>query len=407
MPYYTYRVRDKAGRTLQGEVEASDDRDLRKKLDEKGYFIIDFAVKKSGLSFLSMSIPFLSGGVGLKDLALISWQLYTMLNASLTLVSSLKIISKQAKNPTLASVISRVCQRVEEGSSFSQALAEFPRVFPRLMVQMVNAGEVGGVLDEMLRRVAVYYESQAHIRSRIRSAMIYPTILLFVSLSVVVFLVVVVLPQFTQIFREIGASIPWCTQILLDISAFLKKYGVVAAMIPVGLWVLYRQLTATRQGRYQIDLWKLQIPVVGDLVKKALTARFTQTLSTLVSGGIPILTSLDVVTETVGNAAMARVFKESAVRVGEGKPLSQPLEESALFPDMVVNMIRVGEETGALDKMLEKISEFYNREVDNAIEEFTKLIEPILMVLMAGLIGFIAVSIFLPMADLMKNVQGV
>jgi type IV pilus assembly protein PilC len=406
MPVYIYKVRDKSGRIMQGQMDAANDRELRKKLDERGYFIIEYADKSAKKDILSIEILPSFNSVKMIDISVFSWQLFTMLDAGLPLVRSLKTIVNQTNNPRFKAVISDTCRRVEEGSSFSDALKQHPKVFSKLFVQMVNAGEVGGVLDEMLKRLAQYYERQAEIKSKMTSAMIYPTLLLTVSAVVIVFLITVVLPQFATIFRDIGARVPPPTQFLLSLSVIIKSYWQVVILILAGIFFFLRLYTLTEKGRYDLDLFIIQLPVIGGLVKKSITARFTQTLSTLVSGGIPILTALDVVTDTIGNMVVAKVLRHVAARVEEGKPIAQPLEESKLFPDMVVNMIKVGEDTGALEKMLDKISDFYDKEVNAAIEGFTKLIEPLMMVVMAVIIGFIAISIFLPLADLMTSLRG-
>jgi type IV pilus assembly protein PilC len=328
-----------------------------------------------------------------------------MLDAGLPLVNSLKVIVNQTRNEKLRNVITDVYHRVEEGTSFSESLKEHPEVFSRLYIQMVNAGEVGGVLDEMLRRLAVYYEGQAEIRARIKSALTYPILLLVISLSVVIFLVTYVLPKFIIVFEDIGATIPLPTQILLNLSTFIVNYWYGFLLIAVGCFIGYKIYTSKEIGRFKLDQFKLRLPIIGEFIKKTTISRFAQTLSILLSGGIPILTSLEVVIDTVGNTVVAKALQEVSARVGEGKSIAQPLGENEVFPEMVVNMIRVGEETGAIDKMLDKIADFYNRELDNTIRTFTTLIEPLLIVLMAVLIGFIAISIFLPITDLMQSLH--
>lgn len=406
MPVYTYKVRDKSGRILQGQMEAADDRDLRKRLDEQDFFIIEYEQHKSTKDFLSMNVFPASRQVRLIDISAFSWQLFTMLDAGLTLVYSLKTLINQTKNESFKKVLANVCQRVEEGAPFSEALKAHPQVFSVLFVQMVNAGEVGGVLDEMMRRLAVYYERQAELQSKMNSALIYPVLLFVLSIGVVIFLVTFVLPQFAKIFNDIGARIPPTTQMLLDLSVFLKSYWMVMVGLVAAALVLLRLYIATEQGKYQWDLIVINIPLVGTLVRKNITTQFTQTLAILVAGGIPILTALDVCTDTIHNKIVVKTLKKVAVSVGEGKTIAQPLEDSRIFPEMVVNMIKVGEESGSLEKMLEKVSEFYTREVTNAVESFTKMVEPVLMVLMAGIIGFVALSIFMPLADLIRNVRG-
>ncbi|MDP2653149.1 MAG: type II secretion system F family protein [Candidatus Omnitrophota bacterium] len=405
MPVFFYKVRDKAGRVLQGQLDAVDGKELRRKLVEREYFIIDYFERKEREKFRLSGLFSVSPRVRLIDIAVFSWQLYTLLDAGLPLVTSLKVLIVQAKNERFKYVLSTVCQRVEEGSTFSDALKEHPRIFSRLYVQMVNAGEVGGVLGEMINRLAIFYERQAEIRSKLFSAMIYPSMLLTVSLVVILFLVAVVLPQFAIIFRDIGVPIPGPTRFLLSLSSLITGYWFLAAGAVLGAAGVLRILVSSEKGKYHFHLFQLNVPVVGDLLKKDVSVRFTQTLATLAGSGIPILTALDVVTDTIGNKAVVKALKAVSVSVEQGKPMTQPMEESGLFPEMVVNMIRVGEETGSLEKMLNKIAEFYYKEVNAAIDAFTKLIEPILMVTMALIIGYIAIAIFLPMASLLQNIR--
>lgn len=405
MPIYLYKVRDNSGKVLQGQMEASDGKDLRRKLDEKGYFIVEYSEKKPKQGIFSTDIFPGLGKVNLNDISILSWQLYTMLDAGLTLLSSLKIITNQTKNKSLRSAIGDVWHRVEEGASFSESLREHPRIFSRLYVQMVNAGEIGGVLDEMLRRLAVFYEGQAEISSRVKSALTYPILLIVVSVGVAIFLVTYVLPKFVIVFEDMGVTVPLPTQILLQISVFITYYWYIILAVAAGTFMIFRFYVGTKGGYFKFDQLKLKLPVIGNLISKTTISRFAQTLSILISGGIPVLTCLDVVTETIGNTVVAKALKDVCSSVGEGKTIAQPLAESKLFPEMVVNMVRVGEETGALDKMLAKIADFYNKEVDNAIKTFTALIEPLLIVFMAVVIGFIAISIFLPMADIMEGLH--
>jgi len=363
MPIFKYKVKDKEGKVLEGKMEASDARTLRKKLDENGYFILEYSEKSSGKDLILNELFSVSKKTSLEDISIFSWQLYTMLNSGLTLTNTLSIIANQTKKQYLKDVFNTVGRRVQEGMSFSEALREHPKVFSRLYVQMVAAGEVGGVLDEMLRRMAVYYEEQAKIRSKVKLAMIYPMFLIIIAVSVVFFLVTFVLPRFKLIFDEMGLVIPWSTRFLLSLSAFLRGNWLMLIVAGLGLYLLAKVYTKTKSGKYRIDTIKLKAPIIGELITKTTAARFAQTLSILVSGGIPILTCLEVVTDVIDNSVVVKVMNKVSAMVGEGKSIAKPLEESKIFPEMVVSMIRVGEETGSLEEMLIKISEFYNREV--------------------------------------------
>ncbi len=402
MPTYTYTVRDTQGKLIRGEMDAASGKDLRQKLDEKNYFIIDYAEKvaKKGI----IDLPLLSGKrAKLTDISAFSWQLYTMLNAGLPLVNSLRTLSTQMEDAKWRSVVQTVLRRVEEGASFSEALREHPQFFSKLYIQMVAAGEVGGVLDEMIRRLAQYLEKQAEVQSNIRSALSYPIILLLACIGVAVFLVTFVLPRFMLVFEDLGTPVPGPTKFLLSVSTFIRTQWFLIIIVVFGIALLYKMTARTLMGRMMIDRYKLKIPVLGAVITKAIVSQFAHTLSILVSSGITILVALEVAMETIDNTVVIRMLKEVAGRVKEGRSIAQPLEDSKLFPQMVVNMINVGEETGALDKMLAKVADYYTREVDAIIRNFTKIIEPVLIVFMTVIVGFIAVSIFMPLTDIMQS----
>jgi len=402
MPRYSYKVRDVNGKVIRGHMLATDARELRKKLDERNYFLVEFSAPElsKGMSILEINV--FTPKVKNKELSVMCWQLYTMLDAGLTLPNALTIIEQQVQNITLKAAVNKIRRRLEEGSSFSEALREHPRIFSRFFVQMVSAGEVGGVLDDIIQKLAVYFENQDEIRNKVQSALTYPCLLLTASVAVAIFLITFILPKFTVVFEDIGADIPLITQVLLQIGEFLKANGLFAFALAAGSFVFYWVYSRTGAGRYQADQFMLTLPVLGDLQRKVAAAQFSQTLASLISGGIPILTALQVVSETIDNKVVVKAIKEVATRVGEGKSIANPLEEIGIFPDMVVSMIRAGEETGALDKMLTKIAFFYEREINQLTETFTKLLEPILIVFMTVMIGSIGVSIFLPMTDLME-----
>ncbi len=405
MPNFYYKVRDKAGKVIEGSLDAADGKDLRLKLDEKNYFLIEFAGKKLSHSSGSSRLV-ISPRLKFKELSVLCWQLYTMLNAGVTLIKSLAIIQEQSDNPLLKAAVRDVESRVKEGTSFSESLKAHRAIFPKLFIQMVYSGEVGGVLDEVLHRMAIFYENQEEISSRIRSAMAYPMILLTICLAVVIFLVTYVLPKFSEVFEEIGAHIPWTTQFMLDASLYLKYYWYLFVGVVIGGLLIVRMYVRTKIGRYNFDYLKLNLPGIGVLVKKTVAARFTRTLTTLISAGIPMLTALEVANDTIDNMVVNKALKDVASRVSEGKTIAEPLGQTKVFPDMVVSMIRVGESTGALEEVLGKVADFYDREVDQAIKSFTKFIEPVMIVVMSIIIGFITVSIFLPLTDIMKGMHG-
>ncbi|MBN1492858.1 MAG: type II secretion system F family protein [Candidatus Omnitrophica bacterium] len=402
MPTYTYTVRDSQGKMIRGAMDAADGRELRQKLDEKNYFIIDYAEKSSKKSLFDIPL-FGPKKAKLTEVSVFSWQLYTMLDAGLPLINALKTLETQMEDKKWKSIVQTMIRRIEEGASFSEALREHPHYFSRLYVQMAAAGEVGGVLDEMVRRLAEYLEKQAEVQSNIRSALSYPAILLTACIGVAFFLVTFVLPKFMLVFEDLGTPIPGPTQFLLNVSTFLREKWYLV-LIAVSAIVFFLKLVHnTKPGRIVYDRFILKIPVIGMVVTKSIVSQFAQTLSILVSSGITILVALEVAMDTIDNTLVVKVLKDVSVRVKEGRSISQPLDESKLFPQMVVNMINVGEETGELDKMLAKVASYYTREVDNMIKNFTKIIEPVLIIFMTIIVGFIAVSIFMPLTDIMQS----
>ncbi|MFC1808978.1 type II secretion system F family protein [Candidatus Omnitrophota bacterium] len=405
MPTYTYTARDTTGKLLQGQIDAADGKDLRQKLDEKNYFIIDYAEKKSVGKALGVRSLF-AKKAKLTEVSIFSWQLYTMLDAGLPLVNSLKILETQLEDKKWKDVIHTVRRRVEEGTSFSEALGEHPQFFSHLYIQMVAAGEVGGVLDEMIRRLAEYLEKQAEVQSNIKSALSYPIILFLACIGVAVFLVAFVLPKFMLVFEDLGTVIPAPTQFLLNLSTFIRGNwsGIIWGM--VGIFVGYSLFVRTTSGRKIVDRVVISLPIFGGVVRKSIVSQFAHTLSILVSSGITILVALEVAMETLDNTIVVQALKNVASSVKEGRSIADPLQEARLFPRMVVNMVKVGEETGELDKMLGKVAGYYTREVDNMIKNFTKIIEPVLIIFMTVIVGFIAVSIFMPLTDIMEGMGG-
>lgn len=403
MPSFRYKARDKEGKIIEGVLIASDARELRRKLDSKDYLVIDFSEIKENI-FLKLPLLF-RREVGPKDLSIFCWQVYTMLNAGLELAKGLALITSQTRKKNFRGVIDEVRRDVEEGNSFANSLNKHPQVFPALLIQMVNAGEVGGVLDQIFKRLATFYETQAEMRSRIKSALTYPVLLLVVSLGVSIFLISFVLPKFAVIFEGLGTTLPLPTAIMLGLGVWFKRYFLITLGVMAGLIVALSFYLKTETGRFQYDRLKLKLPVIGALITKVTISRFTKIMSMLVQGGIPILTTFDVLRGTMGNVCLARAIEWVSSNVEKGQPISLPLKSTGLFPEMVTNMIKVGEETGSLGDMLSKITDFYDREVDEAIKSFTKLIEPVLLIFMTLLVGFIAVSLFLPLTDITQQIH--
>ncbi|HQI82928.1 MAG TPA: type II secretion system F family protein, partial [Deltaproteobacteria bacterium] len=314
------------------------------------------------------------------------------------------ILSSQQPNPTFKKVIAQVKQDVESGSTFADALRKHPKVFDGLYVNLVAAGEIGGVLDTVLNRLAVYMEKNENLKNKIKSAMTYPIIVLCVAFGVVAVLMIFVIPTFKDMFEQFGSSLPGPTQLVVNLSNLFRQFwwgmvGIIIALIVALKWI-YRQ----KQGRYYFDKMFLRLPIFGDLLKKVAVAKFTRTLGTMISSGVPIMDGLEITSKTAGNVIVEDAIRSVRTSISEGKSMSEPLEQTGIFPGMVVQMIAVGEATGAMDQMLGKIADFYDEEVDVAVEALTSALEPMLMVFLGGIIGFVVVAMYLPIFQMASAV---
>jgi type IV pilus assembly protein PilC len=403
MPVYRYRARDRAGKIVEGTLSALNPKKLRQRLDRMDYLVIDFSKKRDWSSF--RLFLFARPAVSFKDLSIFCWQLYTMLNAGVEILRSLDIIASQTRNKAFKKIIEAVGRDIEEGVSFANALNKHPEVFPPLIVRMVNAGEVGGVLDQILKRLATFYEGQAEMRSQIKTALTYPLLLLAASIGVSIFLISYVLPKFAAIFEGFGTSLPLPTTIMLGLGGIFRQYFLIVFGVIAGLIAALSIYIKTPIGRFQYDTLKLRMPIFGNLLSKIIISRFAKVMAMLVQGGIPILTALDVLKGIMGNVCLSKAIDRVSSAVEKGQPISQPLATTGLFPEMVTNMIKVGEETGSLDSMLSKVTDFYDREVEEAVKAFTRLIEPVMLIFMTVVVGFIAISLFLPLTDITQIIR--
>lgn len=351
-------------------------------------------VKKKPAEF-NISIPGL-GGVSQKDLIIFTRQFSTMIDAGLPLVQCLEILSSQMENATFRTVLLKIKAKVEEGATFADALKEHPKVFDELYVQLVAAGEIGGILDTILNRLAEYIEKNAKLKGRVKSALTYPTIVLVVAVGVTAVLLLFVTPVFEKMFKDFGSALPGPTQIVVDLSKFMQTYilHMVAsvAVVVVGFRMFYQN----KKGREIFDKFILKVPLFGSLIRKIAVARFTRTLGTMISSGVPILDALEVTAKTAGNRTVESAIRYTRTQISEGKTITQPLGETNVFPSMVVQMIGVGEATGAMDAMLAKIADFYDEEVDTAVGALTSMIEPVMMVFLGGVVGGFLIAMYLP-----------
>ena len=404
MATYLYKARNTKGKLLESSMAAQNEQELRQKLDAQQLFLIEFSLQKSKASSLLLKLGIGKPRINLKELSIFTWQLFTLLNSGVILSEALATIRNCVKNKAFKNVIEDIHSNVVKGIPFSDALRSHTSIFPNIFIQMVNAGEVGGKLDEMLERLALYLERQAEIRAKIKAAMTYPVILLIASVGVVAFLTLIILPRFVTMFDDMGMQLPLPTRIMLNISTGVREYFIVIFFGVIGIAFLLKSYISKPVGRHQLDYLKLKLPVLGPLEEKTVIAAFSETLSILLGAGISILVALETTKQTISNSVIAKSLVTVIDNIAKGSDMSGLLDKTKLFPELVVNMVRVGENTGQLDKMLIKVAEFYKRELNEAIETFTKMIEPVFLVVMAAVVGFIAISIFMPLTEMLQGV---
>lgn len=393
MAVFKYVAKDEQGKTVTGTLEANDRNALINKLRDKNLVIISLSMTKDAAGGKGF---FTRRSIKLDDIVVFSRQLATMVDAGIPLVSGLDILGEQMENKTFSDVICRIRDTVETGSSLSEALSRHPRVFSSLFVNMVKAGESSGMLDEILDRIATYLEKTSNLQKKVRSALIYPSIITIMAIIITAVLLLKVIPVFKEIFAGFGAVLPKPTQVLINISDFLTRYfffsvGAIAIVVFVVL-----RYAKTERGGLRCDTFKLNMPVFGPLLRKVAVSKFTRTLSTLVKSGVPILNSLDIVGRTADNKVIERAVVKIRSSIKDGENIAEPLLKSRVFPPMVVRMVSVGEQTGELEKMLSKIADFYDAEVDAAISGLTSIIEPLIIVFLGVVIGTIVICMFLP-----------
>jgi type IV pilus assembly protein PilC len=391
MPVFAYAGKAKGGKSVTAEISADNREAAIDQLRSQGVTVTSIEEKKKGKAFGEKKQK-----VTDKDIVVFTRQFATMIGAGLPLVQCLEILSTQCDNKTFGKLIGDVKMDVESGTTFADALKKHPKVFTSLYSNMVQAGEVGGALDVTLIRLAAQLEKAAKLKAQIKSAMVYPTAIVGVAIIVVSVLMVFVIPIFAKMFTDFGGTLPGPTQLVIGASEFMQKYIVlIIAVAGAGIWGL-KKYYATPAGRIQIDTLMLKLPVAGDLIRKIAVAQFTRTFGTLLQSGVPIMEGLEIVARIAGNKIVENAILAARTSVGEGKTLSEPLGKTGVFPPMVVQMINVGEATGALDVMLGKIADFYDEEVDAAVSALTSLLEPMLMVFLGTVIGFIVIAMYLP-----------
>ena len=401
LPVWKWEAKTRQGEVRAGEMEAADDAAVKARLTQMG---LDPTKVKKKPRELHLKIPG-TGGVTTKDLLVFTRQFSVMIDAGLPLVQGLEIIAAQADNREFRRVLTDVKLRVESGSTFADALAVHPKVFDELFTQLVRAGEIGGMLDTILQRLGAYIEKNEKLKRRVKGAMMYPSIVLVVAVGVTLVMLMFVTPTFEKMFKDFGGAMPAPTQFLIDLSHVLTTYWYLLVGIPVALFIAWRAWVGTAAGRMQWDAFVLKVPVAGSLVRKIAVARFTRTLGTMLSSGVPILDALEIVAKSSGNRVIERAILTVRLRIAEGKNIAGPLAETKVFPPMVVQMIGVGEATGAMDQMLNKIADFYDDEVDVAVGALTSAIEPVMMVFLGGMVGGFMVAMYLPIFSVAGNIK--
>ena len=395
MATFAYVGRSKSGAVKKGELVAKSRDEAVEQLRKQSVVVTSLEEKaaQEGFSFQ------LGGGVSEKDLVVFTRQFGTMINAGLPLIQCLEILSNQSENAALRKSVGAIKVQVEGGSTFSDALRRHPKVFDDLYVNMVHAGEVGGLLDTILGRLSKYIEKAMKLKGQIKSAMVYPASILGIAFIVIAVLMIFVIPVFEKMFKDMSGGrvgLPGPTQLVIDMSNFAQSSWYIILGGVILAVVAFKKYYATANGKYQIDKLLLKVPVFGDLVRKASVAKFTRTLGTLITSGVPLLDALTICAKTSGNKIVEEALINARVSISGGKTISEPLAKSQVFPKMVTHMIAVGESTGALDAMLGKIADFYEDEVDQAVASLTALLEPMMMVFLGVLIGFIVVAMYLP-----------
>lgn len=402
MPVFNWEGRTRQGTTKKGTMEAANQAAVMAQL--RAQMIVPVKVKPKPKDLLE-NVDLFKGKVKTRDLVVFTRQFATMIDAGLPLVQCLDIQASQQPNKRFQEVLREVKTEVEQGSTFADALRKQPKVFDQLYVNLVQAGEVGGILDTILNRLAVYLEKADNLKRKVKGAMVYPATILVVSIGVIMLLLVKVIPVFAGLFNDMGGALPTPTQMVVDLSNWLQAYILYllggAAAIGIGF---QQARSRSERFRFQTDALFLRLPLFGSLIRKVAVARFSRTLGTMISSGVPILDALEICGKTAGNKVIEQALGRTRNAIAEGRTIAEPLQEAKVFPGMVVQMIAVGESTGAMDAMLSKIADFYDEEVDTAVSALTSLMEPLMMVFLGGTIGAILVAMYLPIFKIAENI---
>jgi len=402
MAKFRAKLKDPSGKSVSQTIDAESPAKAREAWRQKGFTVIEISAVKTGFNFQKISLA----NVTIKDKALFSRQLATLVNAGVSMVRGLGVMVQQATNPKMKAALTEILADVEQGTNFSDALRKHPDIFDRLYVAMVQAGETGGVLDDVLNRLAKLLEDAARLENQIKSAMTYPVIVSILAILIFVGMCKFIIPVFAGIFQELGSELPAFTQFLVNVSNFLNSW--MFWLIPLGIFALmtgYKMFYSTPFGRLFMDRLFLKLPVFGDLVVKTAVARFSRTFGSLSRAGVPILSSLEITGETAGNAVIEIALNNARQEVKEGGQITPALERQKVFPPMALQMLSIGEETGELDKMLMKIADFYENEVEEAIKALTSIMEPFMILFLGGMVGSILAGMYLPIFKIMNEIK--
>jgi type IV pilus assembly protein PilC len=414
MPTYKFEAMDSSGEEVKDALDAVNEEEAQQKIKQMGYFVTKITEVSTGKKAKGKGKHagrrkkgqvFTIGGVSSKQLCTFTRQFSTLQDAGLPVLRSLKILEHQMRPGVLKNALIDVVDDVESGSSLSEAFGKHPKCFDRLYVNMVKAGEAGGALEVILQRLADFKEKSQSLKRRITGAMVYPVVVILVACIILTFIMIMIIPKFEKIFKDFDMTLPWATLTLIAVSRWFVDYWWLLPLVPFALWLFIKLVRLHRTGAYIVDRIKLWFPIMGQIIEKTVVARTTRTLGTLVSSGVPILEALSIVRETSGNAVFERMYQRVYESIREGETIAQPLKESRLVDDMVVNMVDVGEETGDLDTMLNKIADVYDEEVDVLVEALISLLEPLMIVGLGLIIGSIVVSLFLPLIKLLEGLS--
>ena len=393
---YEYAVRDRSGSIVTGKIDADSPAAVASKLKSMGFAPVKISVVKTNGLSMELKVPSFGPKVKLKELAVFSRQFATMINSGLSMLRALSILEEQQPNKAFSEILTQIRLEVESGSALSISMARNPEIFPPLMVNMIRAGEVGGFLDKVLVQIADNYESEVRLRGKVKSAMTYPVVVLIMAILMSIGMLLFIVPTFAGLFTSLGGTLPAPTQMLVNLSNFLKV-AIVPIIIGLAVFaVVWRKYKHTERVREFVDPIKLKMPIFGQLFRKIALARFCRNLGTMLTSGVPILQSLDIVADTSGNVVVAHAVRDIQESVRSGESLTEPLSKHDVFPSMVTQMLSVGEDTGALDTMLHKISDFYDQEVEATTEQLTALIEPLMIAVLGGLVGSMIVALYMP-----------